>query len=389
MYGHDEYIDTYGGFNPSCVPLSAPAYGLLQFDVSSLPANATITGVRFQITSFAGYAQNGDGVHHIIDLGDQDFSEDTTNWNNRPSDGTVAPGNPTLSAGGGDIRTSANSLGDSFVFRNTCSSLSADQDKNFPALGGDQLDNAVKFATAEQHFTAVGPGGAGPREQELTVEIYNPNFAGGGNTRTGRGTSQRGERRGRPRTSSSRIRPGASCKRYRRAPGSTLVRAHACRARPIRRMTSTSSEDRTAPPSASRGSTTFSAPSSAPSVGSRLRDRVVTSAPATSACTSRALTGNLRTPRKRRDCCHVSRPVRTTTPGTPRSISPRTTRRRDRGRQRQRHHRHRRTARWYKFDVVPGSAVKVTLSDLPADYDLALFTRHRADVLAPSRRSTI
>jgi len=115
--GSADHFDTYGGSSASCVPHSAPAYGLLRFDVSSvsIPAGWVISDARIVMTTRAGYAQDGDGNHHAVFLTDDSWSETGVSWNTRPSDGTVAPGDPTLSAGG-DIRTSSRALGAALSF---------------------------------------------------------------------------------------------------------------------------------------------------------------------------------------------------------------------------------------------------------------------------------
>ena len=91
-----DYFDTYGGFNPSCVPYNAPAYGLLRFDLDAIPDGAVISDARIVTTTRAGYAQDGDPNHHAVFLSDDTWSENGVTWNNKPVDGTVAPGNPNL-----------------------------------------------------------------------------------------------------------------------------------------------------------------------------------------------------------------------------------------------------------------------------------------------------
>src|SRR5262249_8400163 len=45
-------------------------------------------------------------------------------------------------------------------------------------------------------------------------------------------------------------------------------------------------------------------------------------------------------------------------------------------------------ARWYKFDVIPGQRISITLSGLPADYDLAVFKDIGATFLSLLATST-
>ena len=113
-FGGEEYVDVYGGRNPSCVLQSTPTYGLMRFDLSTIPAGAVLD-VRIVTTTRAGYAQDGDPNHHVLFLDDDAWTESGVTWATRPSDGTVAPGNPTMQVGGGDIRFSDRALGSAFV----------------------------------------------------------------------------------------------------------------------------------------------------------------------------------------------------------------------------------------------------------------------------------
>ena len=85
----------------------------MRFDLcEEIPVGAVITDARIVTTTRAGYAQDGDPNHHVLFLEDDDWSED------RRARGTLArptapsqPGDPTLEAGGGDIRYSDRALG--------------------------------------------------------------------------------------------------------------------------------------------------------------------------------------------------------------------------------------------------------------------------------------
>ena len=48
---------------PTAAASARPA-GLLRFDLSSIPAGATITGAKLELTSFTGFAFDGDPEHH-------------------------------------------------------------------------------------------------------------------------------------------------------------------------------------------------------------------------------------------------------------------------------------------------------------------------------------
>jgi Tol biopolymer transport system component len=174
-FGTDDHFDTYGGFNPNCVPHTAPAYGLLRFDLSAIPPGSVISDVRLVTTTRAGYAQDGDGNHHAIFIPDDSWSETGVTWNTRPSDGTVAAGNPTLTAGG-DIRSSANALGSVFTFRATCGTdFAGNETKIFPT---NDFDISKTFAASKADLIGrVSTERAG--DGKLSLEIYNPNCATG------------------------------------------------------------------------------------------------------------------------------------------------------------------------------------------------------------------
>ena len=84
-YGTLDYADVYGG-RAFFRSLSAPVYTLMRFDLSAIPAGATITDVRLETTTRAGYAQDGDPAHWALFLADDAWSETGVTWATRPSD---------------------------------------------------------------------------------------------------------------------------------------------------------------------------------------------------------------------------------------------------------------------------------------------------------------
>ena len=85
-HGGDPFMDVYGGaFNYGCG--TGPSLGLLRFDLSSLPAGATIVDASLDLTSRAGFAFDGDPEHYAIYLPDDSWNEGTVSWNTRPADG--------------------------------------------------------------------------------------------------------------------------------------------------------------------------------------------------------------------------------------------------------------------------------------------------------------
>ena len=139
-FGGEEYVDVYGGRNPSCVLQSTPTYGLMRFDLSTIPAGAVLTR--------ASSRRPGPAMRRTATPTTTSSSSTTTAWTEsgvtwatRPSDGTVAPGNPTMQVGGGDIRFSDRALGSAFVFRaHSCGAdFAGNQSIVFPTSDGNEL----------------------------------------------------------------------------------------------------------------------------------------------------------------------------------------------------------------------------------------------------------
>ena len=82
----------------ACVPHSAPAYGLLRFDLSAIPAGSVISDARIVADDPRRLRPGRRPNHHAVFLPDDSWSETGVTWDTRPSDGTVAPGDPTLTA---------------------------------------------------------------------------------------------------------------------------------------------------------------------------------------------------------------------------------------------------------------------------------------------------
>ena len=179
-FGDSGFFDTYGGKNLHCLPAvdyTAPAYGLLRFDLDSVPAGRQLIDARVYTTTRAGYAQDGDPYHHLIYIPNDAWGESTVTFNTRPPDGTVAPGDPTLAAfPGTDIRTSAFSVGSSPVFRDFCTTdPGVDESHVFPDLADTVFKPA---ALSESDFLShLSADRANTDDTKISLEVYTPNCA--------------------------------------------------------------------------------------------------------------------------------------------------------------------------------------------------------------------
>ena len=92
-HGVETSFDVHGGASSyNCG--TGPAVGLLRFDLSSIPAGATITSAKLELTSFTGFAFDGDPEHHASFVPDDSWAESAVTWNTRPADGLVPQAPP-------------------------------------------------------------------------------------------------------------------------------------------------------------------------------------------------------------------------------------------------------------------------------------------------------
>ena len=96
-HGLETAFDVHGGASSyGCG--TGPSVGLLRFDLASIPPGATITSASLELTSFTGFAFDGDPFHYASFLPDDSWAEASVTWNTRPADGLVpqAPPAPWL-----------------------------------------------------------------------------------------------------------------------------------------------------------------------------------------------------------------------------------------------------------------------------------------------------
>ena len=166
-----DYSDVYGGSSPApCVLADGMSYTLMRFDLSSLPAGATIVNAQLDTTTRAGYAQDGDPAHWALFLPDDSWDPTTVTWNTRPADGTASPGSSNAT-GGGDIRRSNLALGAADVFRASCGADNAgDQGKIFPSTSDGGLQSVEQGITnLADHITSQRAG-----DGKLSLELWTP-----------------------------------------------------------------------------------------------------------------------------------------------------------------------------------------------------------------------
>ena len=162
-HGTETTFDVHAGANIYCDRGPGPSYGLLRFDLSSLPAGVQVNDARLELTVAGGFAQDGDPSHYAIRLNSNDWGESVT-WNTRPGDGIlpgpVGPpfGEPTIN--GVPLSTSLDVLGVGNAFNNNCDANSGGPAvRTFTAPG----DRARSFANA----VAAGAG-----DGSLSLQIW-------------------------------------------------------------------------------------------------------------------------------------------------------------------------------------------------------------------------
>ena len=149
-HGTQTTFDVHAGASSYCGEGPGPAYGLLRFDLSSLPAGMQVVDARLDLTVAGGFAFDGDPAHYAIRLNDNAWGEAVT-WNTRPGDGIVpGPVGPPFgeaTINGVPLSTSLDVLGITNAFNNSCAANS----------GGPPVRTFAAPAGRDQSFAdAVG-----------------------------------------------------------------------------------------------------------------------------------------------------------------------------------------------------------------------------------------
>jgi Tol biopolymer transport system component len=152
-HGTETTFDVHAGASVYCGQGPGPAYGLLRFDLSSLPAGVRVTDARLELTVAGGFAQDGDPNHYAIRLNSNAWSESVT-WSDRPADGIlpgpVGPPFGEATINGVPLSASQDVLGITNAFNNNCDANSGgppvrtftapqDRAQNFTEAVGDVI----------------------------------------------------------------------------------------------------------------------------------------------------------------------------------------------------------------------------------------------------------
>jgi TolB protein len=154
-HGTETTFDVHAGASTYCGEGPGPAYGLLRFDLSSLPAGVRVSDARLELTVAGGFAYDGDPAHYAIRLYDNGWGESVT-WDARPADGILPGpegppfGEPTIN--GVALSSSADLLGKGNAFNNNCEANSGGPPvRTFtaPETRPDSFARAVGDATGD------------------------------------------------------------------------------------------------------------------------------------------------------------------------------------------------------------------------------------------------
>jgi hypothetical protein len=154
-HGPETAFDVHGGASSyGCG--TGPSVGLLRFDLSSIPVGATITSASLELTSFTGFAFDGDPLHHASFVPDDSWSENAVTWNTRPADGLVPQTPPAEWLLFGDpLSTSPANLGAASAFDNV-------------GCGGST--STTRTFTSSNLGTRVSAERAG--DNKLSIEVF-------------------------------------------------------------------------------------------------------------------------------------------------------------------------------------------------------------------------
>ena len=156
-HGAETTFDVHAGASLYCGQGPGPAYGLLRFDLSSLPAGVQVTDARLDLTVVGGFAQDGDGNHYAIRLDSNAWDEDRSRGPDRPEDGMdpgpVGPPFGEATINGVPLSASQDVLGTTSTFNNNCNANSGGPPvRTFTA----PQDRAQNFANAVGEVIGTG-----------------------------------------------------------------------------------------------------------------------------------------------------------------------------------------------------------------------------------------
>src|ERR671923_2375616 len=184
-HGTETTFDVYAGASVYCGRGPGPAYGLLRFDLSSLPAGVRVTDAHLDLTVDGGFAFDGDPAHYAIRLNNNSWAESVT-WNSRPADGIVPGpvgppfGEPTIN--GTALSQSQDVLGIGNAFNANCNAntgpavrtFSAPQDRpqNFTSAVGDAVGTGSLSMEIWSQACGTVPATTVPCQNGQTEQAY-------------------------------------------------------------------------------------------------------------------------------------------------------------------------------------------------------------------------
>ena len=146
-HGGDATFDVHGGASSyGCG--TGPAFGLLRFDLDAIPAGATVTSATLELTSLSGFAFDGDPSHRALFLSDDTWSEGSVVWPG-PANGVTQVAPPAdWTIFGVPFGTSPNVLGAANAFTGVGCGGADNTVRNFNTGGSVNLASRISAERA-------------------------------------------------------------------------------------------------------------------------------------------------------------------------------------------------------------------------------------------------
>ena len=172
-YGKRQYMDVDGSTQNSCSAPNLQNYALMKFQIPAPTLGAVVTGARLRVTSRAGYTSGVDPNFYLLRVSNTLWNEDTVTWNTFQSGINPIPSLPP----GMDVRKTV-ALGSASMVR-PCGS-STDQVSVFPSNGiNGTVDTNMDLATAQSNLVAAVNDARTNGGGVLGLELFAPDSASG------------------------------------------------------------------------------------------------------------------------------------------------------------------------------------------------------------------